>query len=53
MLAVAFGPWSYPGEVVRGVVSGQVELAWCVAGAAGGLLFAAFAGWSFARRDVF
>ena len=49
---VPYHPWSYPAETVRGLIADGLDPAWWLAGAIGGLLFAAAACWSFSRRDV-
>lgn len=47
-----FLPWSFPVEVARSFAQDAPDLRWALAGLAGGLAFAAYAGWSFSRRDV-
>ena len=49
---VPYHPWSYPGELIRGLLAEGADPAWWVAGLLAGLAFAAVSGWSFTRRDV-
>lgn len=49
---VPYHPWSYPGELIRGLFAGDADPAWWLAGLLTGLAFASFSGWSFTHRDV-
>ncbi len=46
-----YHPWAWPVAAVRGLAAGELEPRWAIAGAGGGLLFAAVASWSFCRRE--
>ena len=50
--SLAFHPWAYPGEVARRLSHGEEAWTWALTGLFAGVLFAAYSGWSYCRRDV-